>query len=116
MAERMEARRARDVLAEMRAASPRLDEAEREMGSAWMLAKNVLRLRVQRGWTQPELARRAGIAKSRAFAVETGTANATLATVDRLARALQCSPADLLSAVQDQENPVHAQEVPRADR
>jgi XRE family transcriptional regulator, regulator of sulfur utilization len=53
-------------------------------------------LRESRGWSQEQLAGRADLNRSYLGEVERGDATASLATVEKLACALQLSPADLL--------------------
>jgi transcriptional regulator with XRE-family HTH domain len=53
--------------------------------------------RHQLGWSQEELAARAGLHRTYIGAVERGERNITLKTLERLARALECDPVSLLS-------------------
>ena len=52
------------------------------------LADEVLRLRLARGWSQSELARRAGTAQTNISRIESGLANPTLGTIRNIARPL----------------------------
>lgn len=52
------------------------------------LSINLWRLREERGWTQQQLAARAGIKQPRIAEIERGDANPTLLTLSRLAIAL----------------------------
>jgi DNA-binding XRE family transcriptional regulator len=52
------------------------------------LSFNLWRLREERGWTQQQLAARAGIKQPRIAEIERGDANPTLLTLSRLAIAL----------------------------
>jgi transcriptional regulator with XRE-family HTH domain len=60
------------------------------------LGVNVYRLRSAAGWTQKELARRAGVRQPRIAEIERGDANPRLKTLATLARALEVEVADLL--------------------
>lgn len=60
------------------------------------LGVNVYRLRSAAGWTQKELARRAGARQPRIAEIERGDANPRLETLATLARALGVEVADLL--------------------
>lgn len=62
--------------------------AERKLGTRLVLARNVLRLRVQRGLTQRELAEKAGMRQPRIAEIEAARANAQLDTIDQIAEAL----------------------------
>jgi len=62
-----------------------------------ILAVNVRRLREERDWTQDDLAGKTGIARKRISLLETKAQGRTLATVDRLARALEVTAAELLT-------------------
>ncbi len=56
---------------------------------------SVKRLRNQRGWTQEGLAKRVGVAPNTIARIETGNRRPSLALLERLARALKVSIADL---------------------
>lgn len=63
--------------------------------AAWLVEKafgdlaiNVWRVREERGWTQQQLAQRAGIKQPRIAEIERGDANPTLLTISRIAQAL----------------------------
>ena len=60
------------------------------------LARNLRRLRAERGLTLDELARRAGISRSMLIQVEQKRVNPTLATLVRLAQALDVGLAELV--------------------
>ena len=52
-------------------------------------SRNIIRLRKQRGWSQPELAARAKMPKGTVFKMETWPdANPTLHSLERVAKAL----------------------------
>lgn len=57
----------------------------------------VRQLRERRGWSQEELAARADLNRSYLGEIERGSAMPSLATVTKLARALEISLADLMS-------------------
>jgi transcriptional regulator with XRE-family HTH domain len=56
----------------------------------------VRRVRERRRLTQSELARRSGVGRITLVRIEAGTQQATLATLERLARALRVPMRDLL--------------------
>lgn len=87
MSSKSEAVRARGLFAEIRRENATIANRERELGSKLVLARNVLRLRVQRGMTQTQLARAAGIAQPRIAEIENARANPRLDTLERVARA-----------------------------
>lgn len=53
-------------------------------------------LRTRKGWSQAELARRAGVAASIVSRAERGETALTLANLDKLARALGVGPRSLI--------------------
>lgn len=66
-----------------------------EFAAAWAVEKafgdlaiNVWRVREERGWTQQQLAQRAGVKQPRIAEIERGNANPTLLTMSRIAQAL----------------------------
>jgi transcriptional regulator with XRE-family HTH domain len=63
-------------------------EAERELRPLLDLANDILRLRLEKGWTQAELARQMGTRQANVSRVEAGLANPTADFLQRLARAL----------------------------
>ena len=64
--------------------------------TAAALARNLRRLRAERGLTLDELARRAGVSRSMLIQVEQKRVNPTLATLVRLAQALDVGLAELV--------------------
>ncbi len=52
--------------------------------------------RKERGWTQQELANKAGLGKNTIYSYEKGVRNPTLCGLDKVAKALGCSVQDLL--------------------
>lgn len=80
--------RARDLFTEMRREDSAMVEAERQMGIKLILARNLLRLRIQRGMTQSALAKAAGLRQPRIAEIEAARSNPQLETLDRIATAL----------------------------
>jgi transcriptional regulator with XRE-family HTH domain len=62
-----------------------------------LIARNVRRLRGERGYSQSELARRADLAKQTLSSIEAGEANPTVLTLSAIADALQVPVAHLLT-------------------
>ncbi len=60
-----------------------------------VLARNLRRLRLERGISQDDLAAEAGMRQALVSAIEVGTANPTLESLDRLAIALKIECAAL---------------------
>jgi transcriptional regulator with XRE-family HTH domain len=60
------------------------------------IALRLRELRDRKGWSQAELARRAGLHNSVVNRAERGESSLTLATLDKLAKALGVSPRSLL--------------------
>ncbi len=63
-------------------------EAEEELRPILDLAADVVRLRLERGWSQAELARRAGTRQANISRLENGMGNPTLSFLQKVARAL----------------------------
>jgi DNA-binding XRE family transcriptional regulator len=80
--------RAKDLFAALRNEVPEFVQAERDLGSRLVVAKNVMRLRIQRGYTQRRLADELGVTQPRVAEIEGARANLKLDTLDRLARVL----------------------------
>tara|TARA_R110000787_G_scaffold271309_1_gene378460 strand:+ start:1284 stop:1463 length:180 start_codon:yes stop_codon:yes gene_type:complete len=57
------------------------------------------KLREAQGWSQEELADRAGLHRTYVSAVERGVRNLTLSVLERLARALEVSLAELMQSI-----------------
>lgn len=71
--------------------------AKREIPSTKrILARNLRRLRLERGLSQDDLAAEAGLRQALISAIEVGTANPTLDSLDRLASALKIDLSVLL--------------------
>jgi transcriptional regulator with XRE-family HTH domain len=62
----------------------------------WRLSDNLKRLREARGYSQEDLARISGLNRSYIGNVEQAIVNITLANLERLAKGLDCTVADLL--------------------
>jgi transcriptional regulator with XRE-family HTH domain len=62
-----------------------------------LVARNVRRMRRERGYSQSELARRADLAKQTLSSIEAGEANPTVVTLSAIADALQVPVAHLLT-------------------
>lgn len=65
--------------------------------SASIVAANVKRMRLQRGWSQEDCAEQCDLHRTYIGAVERGERNITLATLDTIAAAFGISPVDLLT-------------------
>ena len=70
-----------------------------------ILAANLKRLRKAKGLSQEELAHQVGIDRTYVSALERRVYAASIDLVDRLARALQVDPQDLLTPLQKIEPP-----------
>lgn len=88
--------RAADVFAAIREDVPEFAQAEKELGSRLVVARNVMRMRIQRGWTQQQLARELGVTQPRVAQIESASANVQIDTLDRLAAVFAVEPARLL--------------------
>jgi transcriptional regulator with XRE-family HTH domain len=60
-----------------------------------ILARNLRRLRLERGWSQDELAAEARTRQALVSAIEIGAANPTLASLEKLAATLEVTLAEL---------------------
>jgi ribosome-binding protein aMBF1 (putative translation factor) len=90
--------RAKDVFAAIEKDVPQLTRAETELGSRLVVAANVMRLRIQRGMTQQQLASELGVSQPRIAQIESAGANLQIDTLDRLAAVFGVEPARLLQA------------------
>ena len=88
--------RAVGVFATIRDEVPGFKQAERELGSRLVVARNVMRMRIQSGWTQQQLARALGVTQPRIAQIESASANVQIDTLDRLAAVFGVEPARLL--------------------
>ena len=66
------------------------------MSSIKNVSRNLLRLRVRRGFTQNELSAISGVSNCHISMLETGVVGAKLPVVEKLARALKVEPASML--------------------
>jgi transcriptional regulator with XRE-family HTH domain len=60
-------------------------KAKEELKPSLILADNILRLRLERGWSQTELARRAGTKQANISKIESSLGNPTLKFIKKLA-------------------------------
>jgi transcriptional regulator with XRE-family HTH domain len=67
---------------------PEYVAAEQELKPFFDLADDVLDLRLEKGWSQSELARRIGTRQANISRIESGLANPTLKFLQKLAQAL----------------------------
>jgi transcriptional regulator with XRE-family HTH domain len=88
--------RAAEVFEAIREEIPAFADAERELGSRLVVARNVVRLRTQRGFTQQRLAQELGVRQPRIAQIESAQANLQIDTLDRLAAVFGVEPARLL--------------------
>lgn len=70
-----------------------------------VVTRNVMRLRIQRGYTQQRLAQELGITHPRIAQIESASANLQIDTLDRLAAVFGVEPARLLQV--EKPNPSH---------
>ena len=101
MGETQKTVRARDLFTDLRKEHPSIEQAENRLGSKLILARNVLRLRVQRGWTQAELAEHAGMRQPRIAEIESAKRDTQIETVDRLAVAFSVPSYTLLQPAEE---------------
>ena len=87
--------RARELFSALRSEIPEIVQAEKDLGSRLTVAKNVIRLRVQRGYTQQRLAGEMGVKQPRIAEIESARANCQIDTLDRLARVFGVETASL---------------------
>ncbi len=60
------------------------------------LARNLVKLRAERGWSQEDLADEAGLHRTYVSGIERGVRNPTLSILERLMKALKVGAAKLL--------------------
>lgn len=65
------------------------------MNASKNLSKNIRKLRVERGWSQEDLAEHSGLHRTYISGLERGTRNPTLAVMQSLADALGTNLAEL---------------------
>ncbi|HEX8694371.1 MAG TPA: helix-turn-helix transcriptional regulator [Longimicrobium sp.] len=87
--------RASEVFARLLEDTPGLAQAEKELGSKLVIAENVMRLRIQRGYTQKQLADALGVRQPRIAEIESARANLQVDTLDRLAEVFGVETASL---------------------
>ncbi|HEX2203010.1 MAG TPA: helix-turn-helix transcriptional regulator [Longimicrobium sp.] len=88
--------RAKDVFAAIGEGVPELEQAEKALGSRLVVARNVVRLRMQRGYTQRRLADELGVTQPRVAQIESASVNLQIDTLDRLAAVFGVEPSRLL--------------------
>lgn len=96
MSQRKPSLRARELFDQLRQENPGVTAAEQRLGSRLALARNVLRLRNQRGWTQDRLAKLLGVTQPRVAEIEAGQVSVRTDTIDRLAAVFNVEPSSLL--------------------
>jgi transcriptional regulator with XRE-family HTH domain len=68
------------------------------MGLKQTVARNVRRLRLERGYTQEELSELAGINRNYTGMIERGERSPTVDVIEKLSKALKIDPVALLTA------------------
>ena len=68
----------------------------RESNAVEVIAKNVRRLRLERSWSQEELADKCNLHRTYIGAIERSERNITVKTLFRIAEALECDATQLL--------------------
>lgn len=86
-----------DLLTTLRS-NPDFKAAEEEIQEKALLARNILRLRADLKMSQKELAEKAGMKQPRIADIEGMKGNPSLDTIVKVAKALNVTSADLLSA------------------
>jgi len=76
--------------------NPEYIAAEKELRPFLVLADNVLRLRLEKGWSQSELAKRVGTKQSNISRLEDGICNPTLKFIAKLSEAFGVNIAELM--------------------
>lgn len=71
---------------------PEYQEARAELELAFAFGDAVLRARLEKGWTQTELARRVGTKQANISRIEAGLANPTLELVHKVCKVLDLQP------------------------
>lgn len=64
--------------------------------SAKKLGKNMKRIRLEKGMTQGDICRKLGLDRAYISNLESGKKNPTLATIEKIAKALEVSPDNLI--------------------
>ena len=78
--------------------------AARELKPMLDLADEILRLRLERGWSQSELARRAGTKQANISRIEAGLGNPTFKFIQKLARVFDTEPVIRFEAIDSQSH------------
>lgn len=86
--------------------NPEYREAKEELQLVFIFANAVLEARLNRGWTQTELARQVGTRQANISRIEAGLANPTLELVQKICNALEIKP-----VFQGWEKPVSRQPI-----
>ena len=97
--------RAKDVFAAVGEEVPEMAQAEKALGSRLVVARNVMRMRIQRGYTQQRLAQELGVKQPRIAQIESASANLQIDTLDRLAAVFGIEPARLLQVEKPHSKP-----------
>jgi ribosome-binding protein aMBF1 (putative translation factor) len=97
--------RAKDVFAAIGEEVPEMARAEKALGSRLVVARNVMRMRIQRGYTQQRLAQELGVKQPRIAQIESASANLQIDTLDRLAAVFGIEPARLLQVEKSPPRP-----------
>ncbi len=71
-------------------ADPEVQASYQELAPRFAVVRQLISLREQRGWSQRELADRAGMKQPQLARLETGQVEPKLDTLQRLARAMGC--------------------------
>ena len=79
--------------------NPRRSSCQRGSPRLQRFGANVRAARLARGWTQEDLAHKTGLASVQVSRIERGKREVRLSTLVRLVRALDISPAELLSGL-----------------
>ena len=87
---------------------PEVAAAHRRLQPKLELGRQILDLRLQRGWTQRELAQRAGTRQANISRLENGQLNPSVDTLQRVADALGVQLAVSLCEPDGQGHPAHA--------
>lgn len=65
----------------------------------------VRELRVRRGWSQEDLGHKAKLHRNAVSLIERGDRSSTLETIEKLCRAFDVQPAELMPRLEDQTKP-----------
>lgn len=98
--------RAEDLFAELEQTDPEFRAAWAFEGPKMELGLNVYHLRLERNWTQADLASRAGMRQPRIAEIERGDGNPKFETLIRLASAFDVAVSTLVSGSPPEHEPV----------